>query len=287
MPERIFLKLGGSLITDKSRPYTPRPKVIRRLAGEVREALEARPDLELVIGHGSGSFGHAAAAPYGTRQGVRTPRQWRGYAEVAAAAARLNRLVTDLFLEVGVPVLSLQPSASARCRDGELVHLETAPLRDALAHGLVPLIYGDVALDDVRGGTIVSTEDLFVYLTPILAPQRILLATRVAGVLDAEGRVIPALSPADLPALRPSLRGARGVDVTGGMADKVERMASLVERCPDLTVQIFSGEVPGTLLSALLSVSETPGTRIHIEHAPRQCHLPSPSLPVIMNSENR
>ncbi len=263
MAERVFLKLGGSLITDKSSPYTPRPEVIRRLAEEIRKALEARPDLELVIGHGSGSFGHTAAAPYGTRQGVQTPREWRGYAEVAAAAARLNRLVTDIFLEVGVPVLSLQPSASARCRDGELIHLETAPILAALARGLVPLIYGDVALDEVRGGTIVSTEDLFVYLTPLLSPRRILLATRVEGVLDAGGRVIPAISPADLPALRPSLGGARGADVTGGMADKVERMGALVERYPDLVVQIFSGETPGRLLSALLSASETPGTRIH------------------------
>jgi isopentenyl phosphate kinase len=262
MPERVFLKLGGSLITDKSRPYTPRPEVIRRLAEEVRAARAARPDLELVIGHGSGSFGHTAAAPYGTRQGVRTPREWQGYAEVAAAAARLNRLVTDIFLDAGVPVLSLQPSASARCRDGELVHLETAPIRDALAHGLVPLLYGDVALDDVRGGTIASTEDLFVYLTPLLAPQRILLATRVAGVLDDRGEVIPVISPADLPALRAVLRGARGVDVTGGMADKVERMAALVERYPGLVAHIFSGETPGTLTSVLLNPAATAGTRI-------------------------
>lgn len=262
MPERVFLKLGGSLITDKSSPYTPRPEVIRRLAEEVRAALTARSDLELVIGHGSGSFGHAAATPHGTRQGVRTPREWRGYAEVAAAAARLNRIVTDLFLEAGVPVLSLQPSASARCRDGELVHLETAPIRNALAHGLVPLIYGDVALDEIRGGTIVSTEDLFTYLTPLLAPQRILLVTRVAGVLDDRGEVIPVISPADLPALRPVLRGARGVDVTGGMADKVERMAALVERHPGLVAHIFSGETPGTLAAALLDPTAAPGTRI-------------------------
>ncbi len=262
MTERVFLKLGGSLITEKSRPYTPRTEVIRRLAEEVREALEARPDLELVVGHGSGSFGHAAAAPYGTRQGVRTPREWQGYAEVAAAAARLNRIVTDLFLEAGVPVLSLQPSASARCRDGELVYLETAPLRTALDRRLVPLIYGDVALDEVRGGTIVSTEDLFVYLTPILSPRRILLATRVAGVLDAGGRVIPAMAPADLLALRPFLRGARGTDVTGGMADKVERMAALVERHPGLTVQIFSGEIPGTVSSVLTDADTPSGTRI-------------------------
>lgn len=262
MPERVFLKLGGSLITDKSSPYTPRPEVIRQMAEEVRAALTMRSDLELVIGHGSGSFGHAAAAPYGTRQGVRTPREWRGYAEVAAAAARLNRIVTDLFLEAGVPVLSLQPSASAHCRDGKLVHLEAAPIRNALAHGLVPLIYGDVALDEIRGGTIVSTEDLFIYLTPLLAPQRILLVTRVAGVLDDRGEVIPMISPADLPALRPVLQGARGVDVTGGMANKVEQMAALVERHPGLVAYIFSGETPGTLASVLLNPAAAPGTRI-------------------------
>ncbi len=262
MAEKVFLKLGGSLITDKSSPYTPRPEVIRRLAEEIREALTARPEMELVIGHGSGSFGHAAAASYGTRQGVRTPREWRGYAEVAAAAARLNRIVTDHFWEAGVPVLSLQPSASARCRDGELVHMEIAPILAALAHGLVPLIYGDVALDEIRGGTIISTEDLFVYLAPILAPQRILLVTQVAGVLDAEGRVIPAISPTDIPALQPSLGGARGADVTGGMASKVERMAALVEQCPNLTVQIFSGEIPGMVLSALMNAGIPSGTRI-------------------------
>lgn len=262
MVERVFLKLGGSLITEKSRPYTPRPEAIRRLAEEVREARAARPDLELVIGHGSGSFGHVAAAPYGTRQGVRTPQEWQGFAEVAAAAARLNRIVADLFLETGVPVLSLPPSASARCRDGQLVHWETAPIRDALAHGLVPLIYGDVALDEVRGGTIVSTEDLFGYLTPLLAPQRILLAARVAGVLDDQGKTIPVISPTNLPALRPLLRAAREVDVTGGMASKVEQMAALVERYPLLSVEIFSGETPGNVSAALLGTTTLPTTRI-------------------------
>ena len=113
-----FLKLGGSLITDKTRAYTAHHQVIARLADEVRQALAASPELQLLIGHGSGSFGHWAAKPHGTRQGVETPTQWRGYAEVATAAARLNRIVADAFHEAGVPILSVQPSASARCHDG-------------------------------------------------------------------------------------------------------------------------------------------------------------------------
>jgi isopentenyl phosphate kinase len=258
----VFLKLGGSLVTDKARPYTPCPGRIQRLAKELRQALEERPSLRLLLGHGSGSFGHRAAAPYGTQWGVRTPGQWQGYAEVAAAAARLNRLVTDALLEAGVPVLSLQPSASARCRDGVLVHLETAPIEEAMAQRLVPLLYGDVALDEVRGGTIISTEALFVYLAGVLRPQRVLLVGEAPGVLDDQGEVIPRISPATFPSVRSSLSGAHGVDVTGGMADKVTRMVGLVEAQPGLVVRVFSGLEEGLVYRALLESDLSVGTLI-------------------------
>ena len=258
----VFLKLGGSLITDKTRAYTARHETIARLAGEVRQALEAGRDLKLLIGHGAGSFGHWAARPYGTRQGVHTPAQWRGYAEVAAAARRLNGIVTDAFIEGGVPVLGVQPSASSRCHDGTLKHLDTYPIRTALAHGLVPLVHGDVSFDAVRGGTIASTEDIFFFLADEMQPSRILLLGEVPGVLDSDGAVIPHITPDDLPALRGTLAGSGGVDVTGGMRDKVARMAELVQRHPGTCVHIFSGSEPGLLARVLLDGSLPVGTRI-------------------------
>ncbi|HEY74949.1 MAG TPA: isopentenyl phosphate kinase family protein [Thermoflexia bacterium] len=247
----VFLKLGGSLITDKARPYTHRPDLIRRLGEEIRQALDGRPGLRLLLGHGSGSFGHQAAAPYGTRDGVRTPREWRGFAEVAGAAARLNVLVTDLLLEAGLPVVSLSPRASVRCRDGAIVRLAVEPIQEALRHGLVPLVYGDVAWDEVRGGTIVSTEDLFVYLAPLLRPGRILLAGAAPGVLDDRRNVIPRITPPSFPKVRRFLRGAYTTDVTGGMADKVAQMVRLVERVPGLEVYIFSGRERGRVRQAM------------------------------------
>jgi len=257
-----FVKFGGSLITDKARAYTARHETIRRLAEEVRQALDVEPGLRLLLGHGSGSFGHWAAEPYSTQKGVSTPREWRGYAEVAAAAARLNRIVTDAFLAAGVPVLSVQPSASARCRDGELVSLDMRPIREALAHGLVPLVYGDVALDEVRGGTIASTEDLFVYLADELRPDRILLLSRVPGVLDAHDEVVSQITPKSLPRLREMLSGSEAVDVTGGMADKVERMVELVARHPQTTVRILTGTEPGLLTGCLVDGEIEAGTLI-------------------------
>jgi isopentenyl phosphate kinase len=258
----VFLKLGGSLITDKSHAYTARPGIIRRLADNVHQALNALPGLRLLIGHGSGSFGHWAAKPHGTRQGVRTPAQWRGYAEVAAAAAHLNRIVTDTFLKAGVPVLSIQPSATARCHDYALTYLDTRPIHAALAQELVPLVYGDVALDDAHGGTIISTEDIFLYLVDELHPAHILLLGEVDGVLDAEGNVVPRITPDDLPALQKALAGSAGVDVTGGMVDKVMRMSQIVQHHPQTSVHILPGAPPELLMQVLLGTGPRVGTLI-------------------------
>ena len=269
MPRRptLFVKLGGSLITDKSRPSTARHVVIKRLAEETRQSLDADSGLGLVVGHGSGSFGHWAAKPYSTREGVHTADGWRGYAEVAAAAARLNAIVTSTFLEASVPVLSLQPSASARCEDGVLRHLDTRPIESALDRGLLPLLYGDVALDDVRGGTIISTEDIFSYLAGDLTPDRILLLVEAPGVLGPDGAVVERITPVDLPALQRSLGGSENVDVTGGMASKVATMLDLVQRRPGLTVHILPGGEPGALAQAIRDPSARMGTLIAAEDA--------------------
>ncbi|KPV51929.1 uridylate kinase, partial [Kouleothrix aurantiaca] len=54
-----FVKFGGSVITDKTGQEAPDLVLIRRLAAEVRAALDAAPaGYRLIIGHGSGSFGH-------------------------------------------------------------------------------------------------------------------------------------------------------------------------------------------------------------------------------------
>lgn len=257
MSELVFCKLGGSVITDKAQPETARREVIARLTGELARSRAARSDLSLVLGHGSGSFGHVAAHRYRTKQGVHTAADWHGFAQVAAAAARLNRIVTDAFLEVGVPVWATQPSASAWCTAGELISLAMEPVARALAHGLVPLVYGDVALDESQGGTIISTEQILAYLARRLRPARIVLATTVDGVFEADprrdpsARLIPAISQANWSEVKARLGGSDVTDVTGGMATKVEEMVRLARDLPGLVVQILSGERAGALEETL------------------------------------
>ena len=126
------------------------------------------------------------------------------------------------------------------------------PLERALDANLIPLVYGDVAFDTVRGGTIISTETVFTYLAQNLPVTQILLLGEVDGVYDLEQKVIPHITPSNYPAIKPALKGSGGVDVTGGMLTKVEDMLSLVEEKPYLSIRIFNGQTPGLLQQALM-----------------------------------
>jgi isopentenyl phosphate kinase len=162
-------------------------------------------------------------------------------------------------------VVSFPPSASVTARDGQVVAWDIAPLRAALEAGLLPVVQGDVIFDTVRGGTILSTEELFAHLARHLHPALLLLAGIEPGVWPvypppAGAGIIPEITPLNYTEVLPALGGSQATDVTGGMASKVRQMLALVEDLPGLKVLVFSGQQPGTVRDVLLGVNE--GTRI-------------------------
>lgn len=262
MSQPLFLKLGGSLITDKTGVEAVRSDVLARLAEEIAMARARIPEIQLVLGHGSGSFGHVAGAQYGTRGGVHTTEQWRGFTRVGDAAARLNRQVVSALLDAGVAAISLQPSASAICEDGQIIALAHNPVQQALNAGLTPVVFGDVAFDLVRGGTIISTEEVLMYLARKIRPSWFLLAGETAGVLNEDGRVIPLITAENYDQVAPALSGSRGTDVTGGMASKVRTMLNFVNEFDMSSVRVFSGLESDNLLQLLVDPSLPIGTEI-------------------------
>ena len=258
----LFLKLGGSLITDKTGVEAVREDVLRRVAQEIKEAKTENPELRLVLGHGSGSFGHVVGAQYGTRKGVYSPEEWRGFTEVSASALRLNRIVTEALLAAGLSAVSLQPCASVVCQDGQITQISIAPILAALDAGLLPVIHGDVAFDTVRGGTIISTEEVMMALADEIRPSWLLLAGETKGVYDISGDIIPTISQTNIADVAAALGGSRGTDVTGGMATKVHSMLSLVEQHPSMQIRIFSGLASDELHHVLLKPEQPIGTLI-------------------------
>lgn len=268
MQELIFLKLGGSLITDKTQPYTARLDKLADLASQIKLALQTRPDLLLVLGHGSGSFGHTAAKEYATRGGIASLRlppspakiggekeYWQGFAEVWYQATRLNRYVIQALHEAGIPAMTFSPAASVWSDNGKVVEWNLSQIKYTLEKGILPVVHGDVIFDKAKGGTILSTEELFEHLARELHPKRILLAGLEEAVwadFPARRHRVEKLTRESFEEIRQNTGNATGADVTGGMDSKVRQMLGLAESVPGLTIQVFSGENPENLRNALL-----------------------------------
>lgn len=278
MKELVFLKLGGSLITDKSKPYTPLLEMMDDLALQIATTLQTQPNLRLVLGHGAGSFGHVAASEYKTRDGYPqasplTHRErdtteddyWKGFAEVWYQASTLNRYVMEALHRAGVRAIALPPSSSVVVSEGQVVVWDTTPIRMALAAHIVPVIFGDVVFDEIRGGTILSTENLFAYLAKALHPDRILLAGLEDAVWEdfpARTRKIDRITPQSFEDIKHGVGKSASADVTGGMEAKVREMLELVQDNLGLRIQIFSGTNPGSVVRVLQG--ELLGTEISV-----------------------
>lgn len=263
-----FIKLGGSVITDKAGREAADLPLIVRLAAELAEARAANPGLQIILGHGSGSFGHHYAARYGVHRGLPPDGDHTGFALTAGAALRLNRIVVDALLAAGLPALALQPSASLWASGGSILAWDTAHLRHALRHGLVPVIHGDVAFDAAQGTAIISTEALLAYLAlkSELRPDRVILVGEQAVYTadprtQPEAKRVPLITAANLSAVLNGASGSHAVDVTGGMRSKLELMWRLVQRIPALEVRLI-GPAPGNLAAALRDAPLSFGTTL-------------------------
>ncbi|HSH77096.1 MAG TPA: isopentenyl phosphate kinase [Herpetosiphonaceae bacterium] len=266
MADLIFLKLGGSVLTDKTRPEALDEEVLGRVAAGVVAFLRGNPELHLLVAHGGGSFGHHWASVYQTHQGVHDARGWEGVTRVADAMSRLNREVVQHLLAAGVNAISVQPSASALASGGVLESMAVEVVTHYLQAGLVPVLYGDVVFDRRQGAAIISTEALFAFLAPLLRPGRVVLAGE-PGVYTADPRLDPraqhiaVVDESNIEQVMQQTAGSHGVDVTGGMASKVATMWQLVMARDDLEV-LLVGSDEASLAAALDGRILGTGTRI-------------------------
>ncbi len=264
MTENILtlVKLGGSLITDKSKSFTERTDVIKRLAKEIHAARE-KTGMRLIVGHGGGSYPHRPAKKYRTAEGMINEDSATGIAEVQDAAARLNRIIVRAMIDAGEDAVSIQPSASCIAEKGKIKEWYTAPIEMLLEKGMLPVVYGDVGLDTKQGCCILSTEELFDHLTMKLQAARVIMVGKVEGVMtgdpakDPKAEMVQEITPQNFEDVKKHLQGSDAVDVTGGMVHKVEQALKLAEAGAE--VHIISGMAPGRLEKALLG-KEVTGT---------------------------
>lgn len=225
MKNLILIKLGGSIITDKNKAFFPNRNRIRSLAKEIKYFLEKYTDL-ILLAHGSGSFGHVVAKKYGTQEGIIRKDSIKGLSLVADAAVKINRIVIEEFLKVGLPAVSFSPSSFIQSKDLKLDNVFVEPIVNALSIGLIPVVYGDVIMDKKRGFCIFSGEKTLGILANALKKKfkirKIIYASDTDGVYDSEGKIVPLINNKIFKKLKGVVGGSKSADVTGGMFHKVK-----------------------------------------------------------------
>ena len=241
----IFVKLGGSLITEKNAPYTINYQALTRIIKELKEATEHDPQLQLVLGHGGGSFPHPVAQAFKTAEGFVHDTSVRGFALCQNAASTLNRIIVDLMTDYAINAVSIQPSACCITTKGTITDFFSTPIELAIAAGLVPVVFGDCVFDTAKGCSIVSTEQIFSHLSGALQPSRVLVVGLVNGVYTADpqkaenARFIPTIDVEQFSSVESYLSGSYSVDVTGGMVTKVKELVEIAKQ--GIECEILSG----------------------------------------------
>ncbi|HYC12292.1 MAG TPA: isopentenyl phosphate kinase [Nitrososphaerales archaeon] len=214
------MKLGGSVITDKSKPFSYRSDVVSALAEEI-----ASSDEKVVVVHGGGSFGHSVARQYGLSSTSSTPNS-AGVPQTRNAMYELNHLVCKTMMEFKLSPYPFSPfDILSRAKTGAAAQW----LRGLLKANLTPVTFGDVCLFS-DGFRILSGDLMVLELVKVLRADRCVFALDADGVYEGNSRVIiPELSPARIRKMRVPL----GNDATGGIRTKLDvagRVASFGAR---------------------------------------------------------
>lgn len=254
--ELLCIKLGGSIITDKTKPYTARRAQIREIARVLKQYNKP-----VFIVHGSGSFGHTSAKKFGGKNGYISKI---GIATVCRDAQAINEIVRDIFIEEELPAISFSPRSFFLSQKGDMKEAMLSPIKEALRQGLIPVVYGDVIFDTTQQTTIFSGERVLEIICKYLkrhgyAVGQIIQLCDVHGVLDKDGKVIPEISSQTWEGFKRHVTRSANIDVTGGMLHKVESSLELTSQ--GIQTIILSGK-SGKPLQNILTKKRKEGTTI-------------------------
>tara|TARA_B100001123_G_C15244303_1_gene1000301 strand:+ start:748 stop:1560 length:813 start_codon:yes stop_codon:yes gene_type:complete len=233
--ERVVIKLGGSLITEKSKLCTPRREVIKEIALAINELRSN--GISMILVHGAGSFGHLKAKSWsldkGTNEsisgGFGLTSQIDAVNSVRADMEHLNSIIVDELSNLDIPTMVHPP------RDWVtgIGHNFTGDLSRFASYDFVHITFGDVVdCNDERLFGILSGDDLIYRIgTEMENVSRIIFAM---GDVDGLMTEPPESENSKLIQTWSSKDGINGlhdenVDVTGGIFLKASRAAKAAE----------------------------------------------------------
>jgi len=233
----ILIKLGGSIITNKERPLSPRKKTIESLVKSLRKI-----DEPMIVVHGGGSYGHYWSVKYGMHT---KPRKYdsRGVSIVKNSMIELNKIILDSFLKNRLNPYCLPPTDFMT---GDRPILKKVKEIEKIARsGLIPITYGDALWHGKNKTYILSGDKIMTHISKILKPRLNIFALNEDGLY----------SDLKTKKLIYELKGEKAtiseneMDVTGGMARKVEEASKIAKM--GTSVFFVNGNKPERIVKAV------------------------------------
>jgi isopentenyl phosphate kinase len=266
--ELTIIKLGGSLLTDKSKPYTARKSIIATTAKELKECIDEGLIEKLAIIHGVGSFGHPPVLEYKLYKGFTGPEQFIPLSKTQGIVNEFRLMIAKEFEEAGLPVNLLHPSSMLVSENMRIMKASFESLKGWMTLGMIPLLGGDVLYDTVMGFAIGSGDELAIVLAREFGAKRLIFALDEPGVYDRnpktnpEAKLLPEIDINDLDRFLEQMEQSGKADASGAMKGKLSYIASVKDLIKiGLDTALLSMMKYGTL-KALLSGEDVPCTRI-------------------------
>jgi len=243
----ILIKLGGSVITDKSQYRTFNKTLVARLCREVKESGE-----DVIIVHGAGSFGHILAKENHLNDGFEDDSQIPALAQVCFDVRELNSMVIKELIEVGIPAVSIPTGSCFMMNDRKLKIDNEDILRGFVNKGIMPVMFGDVVLDRKLGFAICSGDQIMELLAKIFKPKRVIFVSDIDGLYDRDPKKYLNASLyriVDKNIISKIKSETSVADVTGGVYSKMQTMLRMCANGRDCI--LMNGTAEGRLLSLL------------------------------------
>jgi isopentenyl phosphate kinase len=259
MQEKMFVvKLGGSVITDKSKKSEFKKEIMDRLSLEINKANK-----KVIIVHGAGSFGHILAKEYMLNEGHKNENQLKGFSLTHAMVQKLNSLVLNSLHENGIRAVSIPPHVILELNNHKPVKMDYNVFREYLEKGFTPVSFGDVVLDVKLGFSICSGDLLIQMLAEHFKPEKVIFVLDEDGLFNSNPKInknaefIEKSTIDELENLTTSSDSY--ADVTKGMEGKIETIKNIANLGID--VVMLNGNIDNRLYDTLIG-KETKHTLI-------------------------
>ncbi|WP_458406595.1 isopentenyl phosphate kinase [Methanobrevibacter sp.] len=261
----IILKIGGSILTNKDSKTSEVDAIgLKRIASEIKKSLD-NSDKELIIVHGAGSFGHPPAKKHRIGEEFdksQFPQKRLGFCEIQNEVKKLNMYFCEEFIKQGIPTIAVPASGFITATNKRITDGNLDLFKNYLKKGFVPVIYGDVVLDNDLEFCVISGDQIIQYLAVNLNPEKVILGTDVDGVYNKNPKTHDdALFFDKFSSLKDldTLEGTTNVDVTGGMVGKIKELLYLADL--GIESKIINAEVEDNIFKVLEN-KEVKGTVI-------------------------